>query len=52
MNVVTKKICVLIIDVRKYSTERHMAGFHGGFLFTNVCECIFVCITVQDCRQN
>ena len=51
MNVV-KKNCVLMKELRKDSSEIHMAGFCGGFLYTNVCGCIFVCINARDCRQS
>ena len=40
--VIFQKCCekmfrVLMIYVRKDSSERHMVGFHGGFLCKNVC---------------
>ena len=44
--------CMMMIYIRKYSSERHMAGFNGGFLCMNVCSCIFVCIIIWECRQN
>ena len=37
MNVVTKMFRVMMTDVRKDNTERHMAGFIGGVLHTYVC---------------
>ena len=52
MNVVKNCLFVLMIDVCKISTERHMFGFYGGFLCTIARGCIFVCITVWDCRRN
>ena len=52
MNVVTKLFCVLLVDVHKDSSERHMVCFLDGFLFTGVCGCIFVCMIIWDCRQN
>ena len=52
MNVVTKYLCMLMIDVCKNSSERHMADLMGGILCTSACGCIFVCMIVWDCRRN
>ena len=29
-----------------------MLVFHGGFLCTSACRCMFLCIVVWGCRQN
>ena len=52
MKDVTKCVCVLMINVCKNSNESHTEGFLGGILCMSVYGCIFVCIVVQDCRQN
>ena len=52
MNFVKKCLCMLIIYICKNSSERHMVGFLGEFLCTSSCGCIYICITVWDCRWN
>ena len=46
MNVVTKVFRVLMIDVQKYSSESHMAGFLGR-IFMYRCVRMYFC--VYDC---
>ena len=52
MNVVTKFMCLMMIDLCKNGSERHIEVFNGGVLCIIAGWCIFVCLTVWDCRQN
>ena len=47
-----KRLCMMMIDKCKNSSECHMEGFLIGFLYISACGCIFVCIIVWDCRRN